>query len=113
MSDDTGEIPLHHAPRHATAFAGVKQVSDIQNADGGVLAGYLTPQELAAELRVTIRSLQLWESKRIGPPVTRLGKHPLYRRDAVAAWIVSCEMPMVRAGSAKRRRRATAPLVAA
>ena len=54
-----------------------------------VLSGYLSQQELAAQLNLKLRTLQLWEARREGPPVTRLGKRPLYRREAVAAWLAS------------------------
>jgi hypothetical protein len=74
----------------------------------GVLADYLTEQELANQLSVTIRSLQLWKVNRTGPPLTQIGKRPYYRKDAVAAWLASLEMPMVREPSRKRRPRAAA-----
>jgi hypothetical protein len=83
-----------------------RKVSDIEKP--GILAGYLTERELASQLRVTVRSLQLWKVKRTGPPVTSIGCRPYYRKDAVAAWLASLEMPMVREPSRKRRRRAAA-----
>jgi hypothetical protein len=70
----------------------------------GILAGYLTQQALAEQLNVDLRTLQLWESRREGPAITRLGRRPLYRLQAVADWLASRERPMVREPGRQRRR---------
>jgi hypothetical protein len=64
----------------------------------GLLAGYLTEQELAAQLGVTVRTLQRWRSHRIGPPPTTdiPGRSVLYRCDGFAEWLLSHERPMIR-----------------
>jgi hypothetical protein len=80
----------------------------------GLLAGYLTRPQLAAELNRTIRTLERWEWERTGPAVTHIGKSPLYKIESVRAWLASLERPQVREKSSRpRRRRVTAPLVAA
>ena len=63
-----------------------------------LLAGYLTPAETAAELGVSVRTLERWHLLRVGPPRTELGKRVFYRRDAVAAWICEQERPNPPAG---------------
>jgi hypothetical protein len=66
----------------------------------GLLAGYLTEQELAAQLGVTVRTLQRWRSHRIGPPPTTdiPGRSVLYRCDGFAEWLLSHERPTERRG---------------
>jgi hypothetical protein len=56
-----------------------------------LLADYLTEDELALELGVTVRALQSWRHERRGPPYTRLGKKPVYRRSGVAEWLRATE----------------------
>lgn len=68
-----------------------------------VLSGYLTREELARDLHITVRTLERWEALRTGPPVVRLGRRPMYCAESVAAWLKSREQPMVREG---RKRRA-------
>lgn len=58
-----------------------------------LLEGYLTANELAAELGVTRRTLQRWERLRIGPPYTKAGGAALYRVEAVRQWLRDCETP--------------------
>jgi excisionase family DNA binding protein len=47
---------------------------------------FLTPEELAKELRVTDVTLSTWRKCRIGPPFIRMGRIVRYRRSAVDAW---------------------------
>jgi hypothetical protein len=79
----------------------------------GILSGYLTRPQLAAELNRTIRTLERWEWHRTGPAVTHIGKSPLYRIETVRAWLASLEREQVREKSRPHRRRVTAPMVAA
>jgi hypothetical protein len=76
----------------------------------GLLSGYLTRPQLATELNRTIRTLERWEWERIGPAVTRVGKTPMYRIEAVRAWLTGLEREQVREKSRPRRR---APRIAA
>lgn len=52
-----------------------------------VLSGHMTQPELAAELRVSVDSLQRWHNQRIGPPRVKVGGRVYYRRAAVRAWL--------------------------
>jgi hypothetical protein len=56
-----------------------------------LLLGFLTKEELAAELRRNPRTLDRWEVLGIGPPRTRVGRHVLYRRASVEKWIAAQE----------------------
>lgn len=56
-----------------------------------VLAGFLTREELARQIGRTTRTLERWESARTGPPITRIGKTPLYNFESVRAWLAAQE----------------------
>ena len=71
----------------------------------GVLADYDDEPTTAAELGVATRTLARWRAKRVGPPVTFVGRKPLYYRPSVTAWLRGCEIPMVR----ERRSAGTRP----
>ena len=66
-------------------------------ARAGLLADYLTPDQLAEELDKSPRTIARWDSLRIGPPKTMVGKRPLYRRDAVREWLLRREQAQTRA----------------
>lgn len=55
------------------------------------LFGLLTPQQLAEQLGVTVRTLQLWQVKRTGPPVVQAGRQVYYRVASVESWLASRE----------------------
>lgn len=57
----------------------------------GLLSEYLTRDELAAELRVTVRTIARWQAQPDGLPSTVLGGRTLYKRSSVLAWIDSHE----------------------
>ena len=59
----------------------------------GLLDDWMSRQELANELGVSVRTLQQWQLERIGPPMIRLKKKTFYRREAVLEWLRSQEMP--------------------
>ena len=63
----------------------------------GLLADYLTPDELAAELGKSVRTITRWNSLRVGPPKTVIGKKRYYRRDAVRQWLLRQELKQARA----------------
>ena len=47
----------------------------------------LTARELAAELKVSLRTLERWRAQGIGPVYVRLGRTVRYRRSDVNAWL--------------------------
>lgn len=56
-----------------------------------VLAGYLTPDELAASLQISRRTLARTHARREGPPRCKVGKLILYRLEAVRDWLAGLE----------------------
>jgi predicted site-specific integrase-resolvase len=60
-------------------------------AAGALLGEWMSREELAAEIGISADTLQKWQSRRIGPPVTRIGRKVLYRRDSVRAWMIEQE----------------------
>jgi len=56
-----------------------------------VLDGYMTEDELAAEIGRGLRTLARWRAHCEGPPAVTLGRQKLYRRTSVAAWLASLE----------------------
>lgn len=59
-----------------------------------LLTGWMTRAEVAAELKVSIDTLQRWESQRTGPPTVRLGRRVYYRAEAFREWLVARERRM-------------------
>lgn len=66
------------------------------------LAGFMTPQDLAARLGISQRTLSRWHARRIGPARCVVGKLILYRVDAVRDWLAAQEEQPV---TTRRRRR--------
>ncbi len=64
-----------------------------------VLDEYLDEQECALELNKDVRTLQRWRQLRTGPNYTMNGRTVLYRRGAIADWLLAQEKPMQRASS--------------
>jgi hypothetical protein len=62
-----------------------------------VLEGFISQDELSAQLDKTRRTLQRWERLREGPPVVYIGRDPYYSIESVRAWIKSRERQSVRA----------------
>jgi len=52
-----------------------------------LLAGYLTRKQVAAELRIGIRTFARWRLQRKSPPACRVGGRLLFKRADVLAWI--------------------------
>jgi hypothetical protein len=79
------------------------------DAIGGILDGYLTPQQLAAELGVSERTVARWHAARQGPPRVMIGRKPYYKRTSVTErWLASREDGFAgdKPKSAPRRRTA-------
>lgn len=56
-----------------------------------LLAGYFTPDQAAAALGYTARTLWRWEVLNQGPPITRIGRKKFYNIDTLEAWVKSRE----------------------
>jgi len=62
-----------------------------------LIAGeYATPEQLATELGISVRTLHRWHTARQGPPRVVLGRIVFYRRSSVLAWIESREERLTR-----------------
>ena len=78
-----------------------EQATSENGASGtGLLDNWMTREQLAEELDVSIDTLARWQSQRIGPPSVKMGRRTLYRREAVQQWMVSREQ-----GNAAGRRK--------
>lgn len=72
---------------------------------GTVLSEYMTPEELASELGICKRTLDRWHASRTGPPRVTCGRKPLYRRGAVAQWLLKREKGFDEDGGGRRAGR--------
>lgn len=70
-------------------------------ASTGLLEDWISRDQLASELSLSVDTLSRWETRRIGPPCVRVGRKVLYRRGAVQDWLVDQEK---RAGRGKGGR---------
>ena len=87
-------------------------MSELQNREAkqtdqtiSILAGYLTPKNLAQALGVSERTVARWHRLREGPPRVEFGRKVFYRLESVNTWIASCERPEARADRIRRRPR--------
>jgi excisionase family DNA binding protein len=56
-----------------------------------VLSDYLSREELAAELKVSWRTIARWEALGEAPPRTQFGRQIRYKRASVMAWLQARE----------------------
>jgi hypothetical protein len=56
-----------------------------------VLAGFMTPEELATALGRSLRTLARWHAERKGPARCKVGGLVLYRIEAVQRWMIAHE----------------------
>jgi hypothetical protein len=75
----------------------MRVMSQTTTTDPTLLIGLLKPEQLAEQLNVTTRTLQRWETERIGPPRVVVGRQIFYRIASVDAWLISCEQRRGRA----------------
>ncbi len=61
------------------------------DAEPNVLDGWVSRDDLARELGVSVATIARWECRRIGPPCVRIGRAVHYRRESVRAWLVAQE----------------------
>lgn len=59
---------------------------ELEPPPGGLLEGWMTQPELAAELGVSAVTVRRW-----GLPFIRIGNKTLYRREAVRKWLLAQE----------------------
>jgi len=59
-----------------------------------ILGDFLTEKELAAEIGRSVRHIKRWRAQGKGPSFARIGRTPVYRVEAVRAWIQSHERQM-------------------
>jgi hypothetical protein len=52
-----------------------------------ILAGYLSQDELAAQLNIAVSTLERWRSEGFGPAYTRASRKPLYSIADVQQWL--------------------------
>jgi predicted DNA-binding transcriptional regulator AlpA len=52
-----------------------------------VLDGWLSREELGAQLGLSASTLKRWEGSRTGPPCVRVGRRIVYRLEAVRDWL--------------------------
>ena len=77
--------------------------------DTRIFPDLITPAELADEFGVTIRTLQDWDARRIGPPRIKIAKCVFYRRSRVLAWLEANERESVRGPKTGPRQSGHAP----
>jgi hypothetical protein len=75
-----------------------------------LLAEFLTQGEAADELKVCKRTLDRWRRLGEGPPITKLGRRPLYRRSSLAAFLRAREHHGGDGGTAAHDRQGRAGL---
>jgi excisionase family DNA binding protein len=61
---------------------------------------FLSPEDLAAELRVPLATVYGWRYKGTGPRALKVGRHVRYRREDVDAWLDAQAAPRPAAGHA-------------
>jgi excisionase family DNA binding protein len=50
---------------------------------------WLSPEQLAAELGIPIKTIYQWRYRGTGPRAHRIGRHVRYRRRDIEAWLVT------------------------
>lgn len=75
----------------------------VHDQTAGVLAGWITRNELARELGITTDTLGRWAAQRKGPAYIKAGRKIFYRRDVVRAWLQSEEVQPVKPTRRGRR----------
>jgi hypothetical protein len=59
---------------------------------GPVLKDWISREDLARELGVTVDTLRRWALRRVGPSFTKAGRRVLYSRQSVNDWLQSLEV---------------------
>jgi excisionase family DNA binding protein len=70
-----------------------EQVSNLAREGGAVTtvkaAEWISPEQLAAELGIPIKTVYQWRYLRTGPRGHRIGRHVRYRRRDIEAWLAT------------------------
>lgn len=69
------------------------QVNAQRNGDasGALMQGWMGRREVAEALGISAATLQRWQTRRIGPPLVRIGRRVFYRADAFREWMIAQE----------------------
>jgi excisionase family DNA binding protein len=79
------------------SFTGLgKSVAGVEKEGERIMREFLSIEELAELLGVSIRTVQDWNYKGRGPAITRVGRHVRYTRKAVDEWVVANTEPVGR-----------------
>ena len=62
-----------------------------EGTQNGLLADYLTDDELAGELGISPRTLARWDALGEGPPITKVGRKKMRRRKTARQWLAEKE----------------------
>lgn len=73
-----------------------------------LLAGYLTAEQCAAQLHVSVRTLYRWIANGVGPARVKVGWAVYFRPASVEQWLLAREQQGRRPPRAHRRTRARA-----
>jgi predicted site-specific integrase-resolvase len=65
-----------------------------------LLDDFMTDEQLAAELGITVRTLLRWDARGEGPPITKVGKLKLRHRPSAREWLLAKKQPRIRASAA-------------
>lgn len=63
----------------------------VSSASNPLLVGFLAPDDLAAALGISPRTLARWHARGDGPARCMVGKLILYRQETVRAWLATLE----------------------
>jgi len=61
------------------------------NPNNGVTMNLITRQNLASQLGVSVRTLDRWHARRVGPARVKCGNMIGYRQDAIEKWLSANE----------------------
>jgi Helix-turn-helix domain len=64
-----------------------------QSRSKSLLAGWISRQDLARELGLSIDTLGRWQRKRKGPACIKAGRKVFYRRSVVESWLLAQVQP--------------------
>lgn len=51
---------------------------------------WVTPEELAEELRIPVGTIYSWRSRGKGPAASKFGRHLRFKRSAINKWLADC-----------------------